>query len=254
MLYLSRFIKEYDLPGYPFTVPAIAATEALSFHAPVTVICGDNGSGKSTLLSLIAAKLNAVRIGQGIIEREQAAQSAQDAFTLHKRASRRNFFFSAEDFIEYVDWISRTKEEARQEIARIDADDTIPDKSYAKMPYWSTLTDLSGLYAENLAEQSHGEGFLDFFLSRFRPGGLYLLDEPEGALSYEKQYALALLIRDGAADSQFILATHSPILAAIPGADILEATNEGFLPRTYDELENIRFLKLFLESPERMFR
>ena len=254
MLYVTRLIRDSSGPGYPFTVPAIAATREWRFDAPVTVICGDNGSGKSTLLCILAAKLNAVRIGQGIIEREQAAARAQDAFTLHKRASRRNFFFSAEDFIDYIGWVSRTKEEARQEIARIDADDTVSDKAYAKMPHYRTLNDLSGLYAENLAEQSHGEGFLDFFASSLKPGGLYLLDEPEGALSYEKQFALALMIRDAAKQSQFILATHSPILAAIPGAEIWEASENGFEKRRYEEIENIQFLKLFMESPERMFR
>ena len=117
-----------------------------------------------------------------------------------------------------------------------------------------TLEELSGLYAEDLALQSHGEGFLDFFQSRLKPGGVYLLDEPEGALSFEKQYALALDILEGAAHSQFILATHSPVLAAMPGAAILEATARGFLPRKYEELENIQFLRLFLECPQRMFR
>ena len=254
MLYVTRLIKEREERGYPFSVPAIAATHTVDFSAPVTILCGDNGSGKSTLLSILAAKLRAVRIGQGIIEREKAADLAQDAFTLHKRASKRNFLFSAEDFIAYITWVSQTRAEARAEIARIDEDDTIADKAYAQMPHYRTLEDLSGLYAQDLALQSHGEGFLDFFQSRLKPGGLYLLDEPEGALSYEKQFALALMIQEGAAHSQFILATHSPILAAIPGAQILEATENGFLPRQYDELENIRFLQLFMESPARMFR
>ena len=254
LLFVTKLIKNESPGGYPFTVPAIEATEEVAFTAPVTVVCGENGSGKSTLLSLIAAKLNAVRIGQGIIEREQAVRNAQDAFTLQKRASRRNFFFSAEDFIAYVGWVSRTKAEAWGEIIRIDEDDSISDKQYAKMPYFRTLGDLAGLYAGNLAEQSHGEGFLDFFSSRIRPGGLYLLDEPEGALSYERQYALALMILQAAEESQFILATHSPILTAIPGAAIIEATAEGFLPRRYEDLDSIRFLKLFMESPQRMFR
>lgn len=254
MLYVTRLIKEREETGYPFSVPATKATQAVVFSAPVTILCGDNGSGKSTLLSILAAKLRAVRIGQGIIEREKAALLSQDAFTLHKRAAKRNFFFSAEDFIAYITWVSQTREEARAEIARIDADPSIADKSYAKMPHLHTLAALDGLYAGDLARQSHGEGFLDFFLSRLNPGGLYLMDEPEGALSFEKQFALALMIREGAAHSQFILATHSPILAAIPGAQILEATENGFLPRTYEELESIRFLQLFMDCPARMFR
>lgn len=254
MLYISRLIKNADSPGYPFSVPAIAATEEIAFTAPVTILCGDNGSGKSTLLSILAAKLKAVRIGQGIIEREHTVDAAQDAFTLHKLPCKRNFLFSAEDFIAYVTWVSQTKAEAKAEIARINEDDTIADKAYAKMPHYRTLSDLSGLYAEDLVLQSHGEGFLDFFQSRLQPGGLYLMDEPEGALSFEKQFALALLIQEAAENCQFILATHSPILTAIPGANILEATAEGFLPRKYCELENIQFLKLFMENPQRMFR
>ncbi|MBQ4074699.1 MAG: AAA family ATPase [Clostridia bacterium] len=254
MLYISRLIKNADSPGYPFSVPAIAATQEIAFTAPVTILCGDNGSGKSTLLSILAAKLKAVRIGQGIIEREHTVDAAQDAFTLHKLPCKRNFLFSAEDFIAYVTWVSQTKAEAKAEIARINEDDTIADKAYAKMPHYRTLSDLSGLYAEDLALQSHGEGFLDFFQSRLQPGGLYLMDEPEGALSFEKQFALALLIQKAAENCQFILATHSPILTAIPGANILEATEEGFLPRKYSELENIQFLKLFMENPQRMFR
>ena len=254
MRFISRLIKKEDGPGFPFSVPAIAATDELSFHAPVTILCGDNGSGKSTLLSILAAKLQAVRIGQGVIAREQAVDAVQDAFTLHKLPCKRNFFFSAEDFIAYITWITQTREEALAEIARIDADDSIADKSYAKMPHYRTLADLSRLYEGDLSRQSHGEGFLDFFQSRLHPGGVYLLDEPEGALSFEKQFALALLIRDAAESCQFILATHSPILAAIPGAQVLESTAEGFLPRTYDELENIQFLKLFMANPDRMFR
>lgn len=254
MLYISRLIKNENGKGYPFSVPAIAATDSLAFTAPITILCGDNGSGKSTLLSILAAKLKAIRIGQGIIEREHTVDAAQDAFTLHKLPCKRNFFFSAEDFIAYVTWVSQTKAEAKAEIARINEDDTIADKSYAKMPHYRTLSDLSGLYAEDLALQSHGEGFLDFFQSRLQPGGLYLMDEPEGALSFEKQFALALLIQEAAENCQFILATHSPILTAIPGANILEATAEGFLPRKYSELENIQFLKLFMENPQRMFR
>ncbi len=107
MLYVQRMIKNVQGEGYPFSVPALAAAKEIRFTAPITVICGDNGSGKSTLLSLLAAKLGAVRIGQGIIERERAAEQAQDAFTLQKQAARRSFFFSAEDFIAYIAWVSR---------------------------------------------------------------------------------------------------------------------------------------------------
>lgn len=254
MLYADRLTKNRQGAGYPFDVPVIANMTSWQLNAPVTILCGDNGCGKSTLLSLLAAKLNAVRIGQGVIERERAAEAAEGAFTLRKRAARHNFFFSAEDFIAYIGWVSRAKEEARRELIRIREDDAIPDKAYASMPYAHTLEDLAGLYAGDLACRSHGEGFLDFFISRLHPDGLYLLDEPEGALSFEKQYALALTIWEGAKDSQFILATHSPILTAIPGAEIIEIVDGVMKRRRYEELSHIQFLRLFLERPERMFR
>lgn len=123
------------------------------------------------------------------------------------------------------------------------------------MPHAHTLADLDSLYAGDLALCSHGEGFLDFFRSRLRPNGVYLLDEPEGALSYENQYALCLMILDAVKDGcQFLLATHSPVLSAIPGAEILEITGEGFRKTEYDRLESVQFLKLFLQRKDAMFR
>ena len=151
MLYISRLIKNEERPGYPFSVPAIAAMEEIVFTSPITILCGDNGSGKSTLLSILAAKLKAIRIGQGVIQREHTVEAAQDAFILQKMPCKRNFLFSAEDFIAYITWVSQTKAEARAEIARIDADDSLADKSYAKMPYYRTLAELEALYNQDLA-------------------------------------------------------------------------------------------------------
>ena len=255
MIYISELIKKRQGDGYPFTVPVVAGLERLRFEAPVTIFCGDNGSGKSTLLAILAEKLGAVRIGQGIIEREKTISAQQDAFTLSRRTIKRSFFFSAEDFIAYIGWVSRTKQEARRELERIDLEETAGDKAYLRMPHAHTLADLSGLYAGDLALCSHGEGFLDFFRSRLRPDGVYLLDEPEGALSFENQYALCLMILDAVKDGcQFVLATHSPVLAAIPGADILEISQDGFRRTEYDDLPGVQFLKLFMARKDAMFR
>ena len=255
MIYISELIKNRQGEGYPFTVPAVAELQRLRFEAPVTIFCGDNGSGKSTLLAILAEKLDAVRIGQGIIEREKTISAQQDAFTLARRGMKRSFFFSAEDFIAYIGWVSRTKEEARRELERIDREETAGDKAYLRMPHARTLADLAGLYAGDLALCSHGEGFLDFFRSRLRPGGVYLLDEPEGALSFENQYALCLMILDAVQDDcQFILATHSPVLSAIPSAKILEITRDGVRPAEYDDLPGVQFLKLFMARKDAMFR
>ena len=90
MIYISELIKNRQGEGYPFTVPAVAELQRLRFEAPVTIFCGDNGSGKSTLLAILAEKLDAVRIGQGIIEREKTISAQQDAFTLARRGMKRD--------------------------------------------------------------------------------------------------------------------------------------------------------------------
>lgn len=259
MIYYSRLYRAAGegaaCEGYPFHVPAIRALGEVCFDREITLICGNNGSGKSTLMELLAQKMNAVRIGEGVLPRKNALLDAQDAFTLARRMHPgRCFYFSAEEFIAYIVWVENTKQEARREMQRIDEDDSIADKAYAKMPWARTLYDLEELYAGDLARQSHGEGFLDFFRSRLKPGGVYLLDEPEGALSYENQYVLALLIQDAVRHQkcQFILATHSPVLTALPGAQVYRLSENGFEETAYAELPDVQFLKLFLERHQRM--
>ena len=259
MIYYSRL---YHAAGegavredYPFHVPAVRALGELCFEREVTLICGNNGSGKSTLMELLAQKMNAVRIGDGVLPRKNALRDAQDHFNLSRRLRpSRCFYFSAEEFIAYITWVENTKEEARREMRRIDEDDSVADKAYAKMPWARTLYDLEALYTGDLARQSHGEGFLDFFRSRLKDGGVYLLDEPEGALSYENQYVLALLILDAVRHRkcQFILATNSPVLTALPGAQLYRLSESGFEETDYADLPDVQFLKLFLERHQRM--
>lgn len=261
MIYYSRLdraaVEGAAQTGYPFHVPAVQALGSLHFHREITLICGNNGSGKSTLMELLAAKMNAVRIGEGVLPRKDALEQAQDAFVLSRKVRpSRCFYFSAEEFIAYIHWVESTKQEAWREIERIDREETAGDKSYLKMPWYSTLADLEELYAGDLARQSHGEGFLDFFRSRLKRNGVYLLDEPEGALSYENQYVLALLIQQAVQEEncQFILATHSPVLTALPGAGIYRLTEEGFEETRYEELPDVQFLRLFLERHASMLR
>ena len=123
------------------------------------------------------------------------------------------------------------------------------------MPHAHTLGDLERLYANDLARRSHGEGYLDFFSSRLKPDGLYLLDEPEAALSPFNQLVLLHLLQDAAEQRcQFLVATHSPVLLACPDAAIYEMSEAGMQRRGYRELESVRFLKAFLADPERLLR
>lgn len=106
------------------------------------------------------------------------------------------------------------------------------------------------MYEGTLSAESHGEGFIDFFKSRIIKNGLYLLDEPEGALSYENQYLLSLILMDAAQMDS----THSPVITAVPGAVIYQIDANGAARKAYDELENISFLKLFMARRDAFFQ
>ena len=110
-------------------------------------------------------------------------------------------------------------------------------------------------YGEDPDAASHGESFLSLFKARFRPGGLHLLDEPEAALSPWSQLGLLIMIGEMAGQGgQFVVATHSPILQAAPGATILSCDASPLAPTTWDELESVRLYRDFLQAPERYRR
>jgi len=167
--------------------------------------------------------------------------------------TRRGFFFRANEFNNFISHLRDIKHEARAEIDRIVAEKG--RNSLEVMPYARTLADLEGLYGEGLEFRSHGESFLEMFTSRFQPGGLYILDEPEAPLSPLKQLTLISLLKEMlASDCQFIIATHSPILMSFPDADILSII-DGELKRTsYEDLEHVNVTRDFLNRPERFLR
>lgn len=246
---------------YPFCTPLLQALERLDFTAPVTILCGDNGCGKTTLIELLAAALRINRIeppqpvsGEPPAGRTDAQRRIWQAAPCYRPSlSRRpahHFFFAAEDFTRYIGYVESEKRFAREALREISGKyGSAYADSLAAQPYSGTLDALERLYGAPLEQQSHGQGFLEFFRSRLLPDGLYLMDEPEAALSYVNQLALIYLIQDTVQDgSQFVLATHSPILAAIPGAAILEIEEGNLTPRTYEELGLVRFLQHFLRA------
>ena len=251
----------YPTDQYPLNLPQIASIERLEFPAPVTLIAGDNGSGKTTVVELIAALTGAVRIGDA-----RADRRAQSSFLGASRAFRaefdhrpkRSFFFLAEDFTRYIDAREDMMREERAELERIDREYNGRSgyaKNLAAMPHASSLHAMTNMYSDELAQQSHGEGYIDFFGSRLNAQGLYLMDEPEGALSYYNQYVLMNMIADAVnRECQFIISTHSPVLLAYPGA-ALNAFDNGALNQTsFDALENVNFLRDFLSAPGRYLR
>lgn len=122
-------------------------------------------------------------------------------------------------------------------------------------PARASLADMEARYGVDLDANSHGQSFLRLFQSRFVPGGLYLLDEPEAPLSPQSQLALMLMMGDMIAqDAQFIIATHSPILLAFPGATIYSFDQVPAAAVPYEELEHVVLTRAFLANPDRYLR
>ncbi|MGE0158054.1 MAG: AAA family ATPase [Gemmatimonadales bacterium] len=247
---------------FPFSVPAIATLERLDFRAPVTLFVGENGTGKSTLLEAvaIAAKLPAVGSAGPAADPTLAAQRRlADRLRLSwTRRDHRGFFLRAEDFFGFQKRVARERSEHERELHRIDhelAGASAYARALAKLPHAGSLAEYERRYGAQPDAASHGEAFLNLFVKRLVPGGLYLLDEPEAALSPQSQLGLLALVK-GAVDagSQFVIATHAPILMAIPGATILSFDVPPVREVRFEELESVALVRDFLQAPERYLR
>jgi predicted ATPase len=214
-----------DAP-FPFSVPQIRTLPVLDVDVPVTFFVGENGSGKSTLLEGIAAAAELPAMGgtrdlafDPTLDHGQRLGTALRLAWTHR--SRRGFFLRAEDSFGRLKQLARDdarivreKAEAARGV-RVDAPPSGPIA--ASHPDERGFSAFLGKYDS----RSHGESFMDLFTERIKPGGLYLLDEPEAPLSPRRQIALLdILARTSRAGAQFIIATHSPILLACPGARI----------------------------------
>lgn len=245
-----------DADRFPFSVPAIRSLPTLDLAQPVTFLVGENGSGKSTLLEGLAAAAQLRAIGSESLDSDptladQRALSRKMKLTWERR-THRGFFLRAEDFFGYVRSLARQRAEMDDEVARVDAE--YRDRSaYAKQlalgPIAATRAATAAQYAD--AESvSHGQSFLRLFQSRLVPDGLYLLDEPEAPLSPQSQLALLALIADGVArSSQFIVATHSPIILAYPGAVIYSFDRVPVARVGFEELDHVNLTRSFLNDP-----
>lgn len=220
---------------YPFNLPAVRALDSLEFHPDVTFMIGENGCGKSTLLEAIAIAWGFNPEGGSINFCFSTRASHSDLHNHLKlvRSPRRpkdGFFLRAESFFNLA-----------TNIEHMDAEQ-------------STAPLVINSYGGNsLHEQSHGESFLTLFLARFGGHGFYLLDEPEAALSPTRQLAVLRrmhqLVRH---ESQFIIATHSPILMAYPSAKILLLDDAGFTELSYQETEHYAVTKEFMNHSEQI--
>lgn len=244
--------------GYPFDLPVIASLGTLAFTSPVTFLVGENGSGKSTFLEALAVAAGSIAVGSAELGRDptlQPVRALADALRLSwTKRTRRGFFLRAEDFFGYARRLSGIREGLERDLADVDARHATSSeyaRELARSPYRKELGALQASYDGDLDHRSHGEGFLDLFRARFVPDGLYLLDEPEAPLSPLRQLAFLSMLSEVVEErrAQCIIATHSPILMAFPGATILSFDRVPIAPVRYEDLEHVTITRDFLNDP-----
>ena len=257
-----RQVTDEERQQFPFTVPVVGALTSLELASAVTFLVGENGSGKSTLLEGIAAAAGLPTVGSDSIERDATLGAQRTlgralALTWHRR-TRRGFFLRAEDFFGFTKTLAALRAEMQRELARVElefAERSDEARGLARKPFARSLAEMERRYGIDLDASSHGQSFLKLFQSRFVPGGLYLLDEPEAPLSPTSQIALMMLMTEMVAqDAQFIIATHSPILLGFPDATIYSFDRVPAERVDYEELEHVTVTRDFLNARERYLR
>ena len=230
------FVKELKIdwdaiaPGsYLRSIKTIAGINRLAFHSPITFFVGENGTGKSTLLEAMAVAYGFNPEGGTVnysFSTYDSHSELWDAVTLSKSFKKVHcgYFLRAESFYNVA-----TKED-----------------EYGKMPGGIPL---------NLHKKSHGESFLTIINEYFKADGLFFLDEPEAALSPQRQMTLLLKIAESARDnSQFFIVSHSPVLLTLPGAEILSFDNGVLHKIEYEETESYRISEMFINHREQVLK
>lgn len=220
--------KIFDPDHYAFHLPSLRSLNKLDLHPQVTFFVGENGSGKSTLLEAIAIASGLNPEG-GSRNMEFATRESHSQ--LHKIITLRRYHALAPDA-----WFVRAESlyNAATEIDRLGAVQSYGNKS--------------------LHDQSHGEAFMSLVENRFSQG-MYFLDEPEAALSPQRQLEFLILLHSFVSqDSQLVIATHSPIIMSYPNSLIYSFSERGVQPIAYEETEHYKVTKSFLDSPSRMLK
>lgn len=224
-----------DFASYPYSLPVVKYLDRLEFHPQVTFLIGENGSGKSTLLEAIAIH-----------------------YGFNPEGGSKNFSFS-----------TRNSHSKLHQYLRVAKGVQKPKDGYflRAESYYNVASNIDELDEEpgggppiieayggvSLHEQSHGESFFALFRERFFGNGIYLLDEPEAALSPQRQMAFLVRLHELVQKkSQFIIATHSPLFLTYPYAKIIQINEQGFSEPKYEETEHYALYKTFLNNPEYM--
>ncbi|MDQ8182788.1 AAA family ATPase [Pelagicoccus sp. SDUM812005] len=253
------FLKRIHCPtpaddsAFPFSLPFIGSLQEREIHSDILFLVGENGSGKSSLLESVAIASKRISVGDSSLDQDPTlAEIRPLALQLRLSWSRRTgkgFFLRAEDFFNFIRRNKQLEETFDGYIERFKDDPRV--RGYME----GNKRAINARYGRDLNDFSHGEGFLEFAKSRIHPGGLYLIDEPEAALSPQRQLAFALFLHEMAQQNcQFIVASHSPIILSVPDAEIWKFDERGLESARYEELEHVSFTQSFLQAPQRYWQ
>lgn len=260
MPFLKSFsINTHKQNPFPFNIPAVKFAKQIDFNPKITIFIGDNGCGKSTLLEMLAIKLNLPLIGGYIGSHAgfEAARLLQPYLEIEwKRQTSKGFFFRAEDFSDFINSVENEQRKIGEDLRELRGvvDDSIIKEMSDNMNY--SLFSMRKDYGENMQAFSHGEAYLKILQMRLGDKGIFLLDEPEAALSPLKQLSLIFLIAEilKNKNTQFVISTHSPILMGIPDAWIYEIKEESMDRVDYKDTEHYRITSTFLNDPNHYLR
>lgn len=248
--------EEAAREGFPFVLPLLRDLEGLEFTAPVTFLVGENGAGKSTLLEGIAAGMKAVAVGRHDLARDPSLAAARrfaNAFTfVRRRHAKVRLFLRAEDVFGFTGRVGDSMADLERDAEEIEAS---MRPGYGRELALGVVRGERAAFARSYGDdpdaKSHGETFLALLRRRLAPGGLYFLDEPETPLSPSRVLALMVMLAEAVeSGSQFVIATHSPILLALPGAEILSIEAGRIGVAAWEELEHVRVTRAFLNAPQ----
>jgi len=241
---------------FPWTLSLIKEFEELVFEKSISFFVGENGSGKSTILEAIAAYSEVPLAGSFRLEEDEslaAANQLADFLRItFEEKTHRGFFVRAEDFIGFARHIKNEIKSLDAEIADVKATFTGGDINLTLGAIEGEKNSLIARYTADLEAMSHGEGFLKFFTSRITGKGLYLIDEPEAALSPTRQLSLLSLIKEKVqkTGSHFIIATHSPIIMSLPDSEIFYFEEGKITKVDYTDTQHYKLTKAILDDPE----
>jgi predicted ATPase len=248
-----------DERGFPFNIPLIKNFECIDLNIPVTFFVGENGSGKSTLLEGLAAAAHAITAGQVDIHDDKSLahvhKLAQHMRLVWNKRTNKGFFLRAEDFFGYARRVTETDNELNTISMDLEGHLSGFGLELARGAIAGQREAMRKMYDGGLDAHSHGESFLQFFEARVKTNGIYFLDEPETPLSPQRQLSLLSLLKQASdGEAQFIIATHSPILMALPGARIYSFDRHPVQQVKYEDLDHVTVTRDFLNNPERFLK